>query len=173
MIEFGLLILLICVVLVGVVVALPIFVSFNHEIESSPNHFYNIFMEESGFRGFRVISAILVFMPLGAYALPKPDAKYALFFGLVWLYALYSHTRLFVGVNLFTPKIVSLLVFVILVHILFPIAERQGYIGGSSLIFILSAVSLLWGVVVCYQRSKFIKHNKLSKRDAEKLGAPS
>ena len=160
MIEFFLLIFALCAALIGIVVAIPFFVNFNHTIENDENHLYNVFMEESGDRGIRVLSAMIVFFPFSGYASLPSEHQYVLFFTFFWLWALYQHTRLFVGVKIFSPRLFSLLVAVIGAHLIISFAERDGYLSATSLTFLTACASLSWGITVCYKRSVQTQHNK-------------
>ena len=117
-------------------------------------------MDESGYRGIRVTSSILVFLPIASVNFPPIPSGYIFIYIGFWLYFTYEHCELYKGVNIFTPNMSILFVTIISCHILLSAIQYFGYLGSGVIIFLTSLISLVWAFSVNIKRSKQIQHKK-------------
>src|SRR3954462_8265716 len=88
-----------------IVVAIPYAIKNATEAESNPEHLYNIFMKEAGWRGRHVICAVGCFLPITLFFNPHVKIEGIGVALLFVAYCFYEHIKLYAGVKIFNPKI--------------------------------------------------------------------
>ena len=160
MVEYIIIFIILCSAVIGAVVAIPYGVVLLAEAEKDINHTFNIFIEEAGYRGVRVQSAVFVLMPASFMGFPAVPIEYIIPVSLCWAYFLFEHSKLYKGVVIFSNDMILALLVVVTVLFSLGAAVNYGYVGKGLVFMLTFIISMAWGIMVNLKRSRIIRHNK-------------
>src|SRR3954462_10227930 len=149
-----------------IVVAIPYAIKNATEAESNPEHLYNIFMKEAGWRGRHVICAVGCFLPITLFFNPHVKIEGIGVALLFVAYCFYEHIKLYAGVKIFNSKISIFLLIIIFLNIAFGIAHFNNHLGSIAQLMFLVFCGLFWGFIVNLKRAKIVLHNKSLKHQS-------
>lgn len=164
MLEFVIIIACLCAIVVGIIVAIPVVVKLRTEADADPNHIYSIFMRESGPRGMYITLPALVTMPLISIVNPPEDYMYVFGFVLFAAIAVLLQLSVYQGYNVLNTKMRRILAVLVGTLLLLAILAKYELINGSLYIALQCSISIYWGGLAVYKRSKIIKHNQALKQ---------
>jgi len=164
MLEFVLIISCLCAIIIGLIIAIPFVVKLSTEADADPDHIYSIFTRESGSRGMYITLPALVTLPIVLIANPPDEFMYIFGFLVFAAIALYLQLSVYQGYNVLNSKMRRILVILISVLILLAILANHELINGNLYIVLHCSISIYWGGLAVYKRSKLIKHNQALNR---------
>ncbi|CAA0113367.1 Uncharacterised protein [BD1-7 clade bacterium] len=143
--------LLILLAIFGVVVAIPYSIVFLSATEKDDNHIFNVFMDVSGRRGFRLSTSLFLFVPIGIVNMPRvgeSEHTTILLLTLFWIYCLYNHLTLYRN-KLVLDKNIKILIFgCFFVSTIASLGEFMSLISHSNLVITICGFVLGFFVIL-------------------------
>jgi len=164
MLEFVIIIACLSAIIVGLIVAIPFMVKLQTDADANPDHIYTIFMRESGPRGMYITLPALVTMPIVVIANPPDEFMYIFGFVVFAVIALYLQLSIYQDYNVLNSKMRRILAILVTTLILLAMLAKHELINDGLYIFLHCSISIYWGGLAVYKRSKLIKHNQALKR---------
>ncbi|WP_415911636.1 hypothetical protein [Neptuniibacter sp. QD37_11] len=153
--------------LLGLVFAIPKFVILSTESENDPDHIYTIFMQESGYRGHKVISAAGCLFPFITFSRPNFEIENLIYTGMAAAACAFYHSSVYRGYPVLTRAMsigmAALFVFCTCITAL----AKLGHIPVGYFIFLLVSSGSAWGAYAVYRRSELIRITRRSSKDAQ------
>lgn len=153
---------LIVLAIAGAIIFIPILVTLSTESENEPNHIYNIYSQEAGFRGIKANSAIGCLFSFSLLAHPDLDQVAALIFIIFTITSGFYHAPIYRNY----PVVTSFMLVTGLLSLIFLTAISLLVRVGTlpPFIFMLTIVLIggFWGHYAVYRRAKLIRLERLS-----------
>lgn len=155
--SFGLLALSI----IAVIALIPMWVTASTESERDTNHIYNIFWEEAGFRGQKIIAASGCLLPFVMLARPVFDIE-----GLVLCLAVsvtcgLYHSSVYRGYAVLTNKMIVSGIAGLSMLTLVSLMVRFGALSSLFILYSIMFVGTAWGGYAVYRRARLIRITRL------------
>ncbi len=155
-------------ILFGVIYGIPKWVILSTESENDPNHIYTIFMEESGYRGHKALSATGALFPFILLSKQSNNLEDFLWVSAISVILFIPHWSVYTGYPVFNRRMKVALPLILIVLAIFAILTRNGFMPVGFFIFILVSAGVAWGSYAVYQRSKLIRSSRQYDESGEK-----
>lgn len=156
LIFFGL-----ALIVLGIVAVIPKWVIASTEAESDPDHIYNIFHEESGFRGEKIISAAGCLFPYIELSKPVNNPEGIVLITVIAIACSIYHSTVYKDYPVLTNQLKLLLALIFVFFTVISLLMRFNYLSGSYMALLIMLIGPLWGSYVVYRRAKLIRIKRL------------
>jgi hypothetical protein len=157
---------IVALIILAVIAVIPKWVILSTESENDPDHIYSIFMEESGYRGHKVLSAAGCLFPFILLTKTSHDIEGVALGLLIGIGCFFYHSTVYKGYPVFNQRMKILLLALAGVSILLSLLARYSYLSTGVYSFILMSLGVLWGGYAVYKRSILIRITRRSSKDA-------
>ncbi len=148
---------IVSLIVLGVIALIPRWIVLSTESENDPDHIYSIFMEESGYRGHKVLSAAGCLFPLIEVTKTSNEIEGLVMAAIIFVACFFYHLTVYKGYPVFNVKLKVALAVVLSSLTLVSILTRLGFVSSGVFIFIMVFSGLAWGGYSVYRRSKLIR----------------
>lgn len=155
-------------VVLVIVFAIPRWVIISTESENDPDHIYTIFMEESGYRGHKVLSALGCLAPFIELSKTANEIEGIVFVTVVSIVCLVYHSSVYRGYPVLNGRMKLAFAFLLCFLYTVSILTKNNILTGSIFIFFFTVSGALWGAYAVYRRSVLISITRRSSMDALK-----
>ncbi|MBB3169576.1 hypothetical protein [Simiduia aestuariiviva] len=160
---FGLgMFILIAGAILAVVWVIPRWVILSTESEVDINHIYNIFWEEAGFRGHKIISPAGVLFPFIELSKSSNELIGLIFVSVVCIACLIYHLSVYKNYPVLNSKMKLVLVMGLGLLVALSMLARFNIINSSFVLFAIMFCGVGWGAYAVYRRSGLVRIKRLS-----------
>lgn len=154
----------ICLTVFAVIFAIPKLVVLLTESKVDPNHIYNIFMAESGYRGWKTLSPAGCLFPFIELSKPTSNAEGIVFVAAVCTGCFIYHLSVYKGYPVLTQKMKLALILILSFLTAVSLLAKFEIITGSATIFLIP-IGVVWGSYAVYRRSTLIRIARCASRE--------
>ena len=123
-------------------------------------------MQESGYRGHKIVSAIGCFIPYILISKPSIDVEGIILIAAISIACIIFHSTVYSGYPVLNQKMKLLAVMLASFLGAFSILTRFSFIPSSIFILVLVTSGVTWGFYAVYRRSLLIRITRRSSKDA-------
>src|SRR5690606_36466037 len=113
------------------------------ESENDPDHIYSIFMEESAYRGHKVLSAAGCLFPFMLLTKKSHDVEGVVLALLIGIGCFFYHSTVYKGYPIFNHRMKMALLVLVGTLTLFSFLVRYNYLSNGVYMFILMSAGVL------------------------------
>lgn len=148
--------------ILGVLVLIPVWVKLSTESERDENHLYNIFREEAGFRGQKILSASGCLFPFIMLARPDFDIEGIVLCLIFAIGCGFYHSSVYRGYPVLTKsmQVFGLASLILLTGI--SLMVRGQALSSFFIVYSIMFFGLVWGGYAVYRRAQLIRITRLS-----------
>jgi hypothetical protein len=155
---------IVALIILGIIVVIPKLVVVSTESENDPDHIYSIFMEETGYRGHKVLSAAGCLFPFFMVAKPSDDIEGYVLVAVLSIGCFFYHSSVYKNYPVFNQHMKLLLSVLLSTLTIVSLLTRYGYLSSGIVEFTLIPLGVLWGGYAVYKRSELIRITRRSTR---------
>lgn len=157
--SFGLLI----VSLLGIIALIPFWVTASTAAERNPNHIYNIFWEEAGIRGSKIVAASGALFPFVIVSKPAVNTEGLALCVAISVISAFHHSTVYRNYPVLTNRMIVTGVTVLVLLTACSVLARNGLLSGLLLAYSTICIGAAWGGYAVHRRAKLIRAERLLK----------
>jgi hypothetical protein len=147
--------------IIAVVALIPMWVKASTESERDTNHIYNIFWEEAGFRGQKILSVSGCILPFVLLARPVFDVEGLVLCLVVSVVCGLYHSSVYRGYTVLTNKMVVAGIVTLGMLTVVSLLVRNGALSSFFIVYSIMFVGTAWGGYAVYRRARLIRITRL------------
>lgn len=147
--------------IIAMAALIPMWVTASTESERDTNHIYNIFWEEAGYRGHKILSASGCLSPFIMLARPAFDVEGLLLCLAVSVVCGFYHSSVYRGYTVLTNKMVVTGIVALCMLIVVSLLVRNGALSGFFIVYAIIFVGTAWGGYAVYRRARLVRITRL------------
>lgn len=158
------LIIVICLITLAVIFSIPKLIILKTESEGNPDHIYKIFMDESGWRGQKILSAAGCLFPFIELSKRSNEVEGIVLVLAISIGCFFYHSSVYKGYSVLTKNMKLVLALILSFLTAISLLAREGILIDGATIFLIP-FGVIWGGYAVYRRSVLIHITRLSSKD--------
>lgn len=142
---------------IGLIILIPVWVKASTESENNPNHIYNIFCEEAGSRGNKIMAASGCLIPFILIARPVFNPVNIIIGIAISIACALYHSSVYRGYPVLTSTMKTVGIFSIITLTTISTLSKREIISEFIIVYLAMFTGIVWGSYAVYKRARLIQ----------------